>query len=153
MNTASNSKPMNIVAWVLQIALAGAFIAMGAIPKLTGDYMAVQIFEQVGMGQGFRYVVGVIELGAAVLLLIPKTRVIGGLAAAGAMVGAIGSHTFTPLGWMPELAATEGADPEAMPLVVFAAVFLALSLVVVFLRRDELPLVGKKSEALGDSAA
>ncbi len=152
MKTASQSKPLNIVAWVLQIALAGVFIMMGALPKLTGDYMAVQIFEEVGKGQGLRYVVGGIELVAAVLLLIPKTRAIGGLAAAGAMVGAIGAHLFTPLGIMPELAAEEGATPEPMPLIFMAGAFLVLSLVVVFFRRDELPIIGSKSAPTTNAA-
>ena len=90
---------------MLQVVLAAAFLGMGALPKLTGDPMVVELFELLGAPWA-RVVVGVIEIVAAILLVIPRTAVYGGIAAILAMLGAIASH-LGPLGIMPEL-----TDPE-----------------------------------------
>lgn len=135
---ASSNKTANIVAWVMQVAVAGAFIVMGALPKLTSDPMAVELFDRIGGPSFAIYLVGAIELIAAILIIIPKTRVYGAILAAISMVGAIGAHAFTPLGWMPEFP-VEGTDEmQAQPMVIMAFVFLALAASVAFLRRDEI---------------
>ena len=56
--------------WALQIVLALAFLAAGG-SKLAGVPMMVQIFDQIGIGQWFRFVTGVVEIVGAVGLLIP----------------------------------------------------------------------------------
>lgn len=137
---ASSNKSVNMITWVMQIALAGAFLVMGAVPKLTGDPMAVELFERIGGPSVFIYVAGVVELVAAVMILVPKTRVYGAVLAALTMLGAIAAHAFTPLGWMPEFP-VEGTDEmQAQPMVIMAAVFLLLSIGVAVLRRDEFVL-------------
>jgi len=77
--------------YTLQILLALAFLAAG-VAKLTGQEMMTQGFELLGLGQWFRYLTGVIEVGAALALLVP---VLAGYAAAllsVVMVGAIIAH-------------------------------------------------------------
>jgi len=59
-----------IGAWVLQGLLAAAFLAAGGA-KLAGVPMMVQIFDQIGMGQWFRIVTGLVEVAGAVALLVP----------------------------------------------------------------------------------
>ena len=39
--------------------------------------MMVETFEKVGVGQWFRYVTGAIEIGSAILLLIPRLAPVG----------------------------------------------------------------------------
>lgn len=141
----SVSKKLTITVWVVQGVLAGAFVFMGALPKLMGDPMAVELFERIGFGQGFRLVVGLTELAAAVLLVIPRTALFGGLLAAGAMVGAIGAHLLTPLGVMPEFVVNEvTGETEAQPMILFAAMFLVLALAIVAIRRGELLALVKR---------
>src|SRR5207302_9594341 len=75
-------------AWILQGLLAAAFLAAGGA-KLAGVLMMVQIFDQIGMGQWFRVVTGLVEVAGAVALLVP------GLAALGAtMFFAVLTHLF-----------------------------------------------------------
>ena len=147
MRTASQSKPLRITSWALQGVLAGVFIFMGAIPKLLGQFPSPQLFETLGAEPMGRYAVGVWELVAAVLIVIPKTVSIGAVLVALAMVGAFASH-LGPLGMMPEFVdpANPDGDPVSLPGFV-SLIFLALGLVVVFLRRDELPIIGKKNAA------
>ena len=47
--------------------------------KLAGAPTMVQLFDAIGLGQWFRYVTGTIEIGSAILLLIPSLASVGGL--------------------------------------------------------------------------
>lgn len=60
--------------------------------KFTGSAESVYIFETVGMEPWGRWLVGILELVASILLIIPRTVWAGGLLAIGLMVGAIGMH-------------------------------------------------------------
>jgi uncharacterized membrane protein YphA (DoxX/SURF4 family) len=79
--------------WVLQILAAAAFLAAGGF-KLAGNEMMVQVFGQIGIGQWFRYVTGVVEIVGAVALLVPFTAAFGGLLLAVTMLCAVGTHLF-----------------------------------------------------------
>ena len=63
---------MNITLWILQIFAAGMFLLAGGL-KLAGAAPMVAMFEQIGIGQWFRYFTGGLEVACAVLLLIPGT--------------------------------------------------------------------------------
>ena len=84
-------KVLNIGLWVVQGLLALAFVG-AASGKLLGKPEMVGLFDAIGVGQWFRYVTGLVELSGAVLILIPKTRVIGAGLLAGTMLGAIATH-------------------------------------------------------------
>jgi putative oxidoreductase len=79
------------IVWGLRILLALAFGAAGAA-KLAGAPQMVQVFEAIGFGQWFRYVTGVVEVGGAVLLLVPATGFLGGLLLTATMAGAVATH-------------------------------------------------------------
>jgi uncharacterized membrane protein len=63
------------------------FLAFGAL-KFSAHSMYVRIFDQIGLGQWFRYVTGVTEVGGAALLLIPRAVAIGVVLLGCTMVGA-----------------------------------------------------------------
>src|SRR6266853_1763668 len=73
---------------VVQIALAGMFLLAGG-SKLLGAPAMVALFDTIGIGQWFRYVTGLIEVGSAIALLVPSIAVFGALALVATMVGAI----------------------------------------------------------------
>lgn len=78
----------NIVLWVLQVLLAIAFLVFG-MGKLAGAEQASAVFDEIGAGDWLRYLIGALEIAAAIGLLIP---LLAGLAAFGLvalMVGAI----------------------------------------------------------------
>ncbi|MET3439594.1 putative membrane protein YphA (DoxX/SURF4 family) [Variovorax paradoxus] len=79
------------IVWGIRILLALAFGAAG-LAKLAGAPQMVQVFEAVGFGQWFRYVTGVVEVGGALLLLVPATGFIGGLLLTVTMAGAVATH-------------------------------------------------------------
>ncbi len=77
--------------WTLQILAALAFLAAGG-SKLAGVENMVALFDQIGLGQWLRYLTGVLEVGGAILLLVPRTAWIGGALLAYAMLGAVLTH-------------------------------------------------------------
>lgn len=115
----------NVALWVLQIAVAAVFFA-SAVPKLAGVPMIVQMFDALGFGQWFRYVTAMLELGGAVLLLVPALAGIGAFVLAIVMVGAILAHTLVLGG-------------SAVP----AMVLLAATLTIVWFRRAQTPSLAR----------
>ena len=79
--------------WALRIVLAIAFLFFGLM-KFQDRSPYVTIFEQIGFGQWFRYVTGVIEIAGAVLLLAPRATPIAVLLLAPTMVGALLTHVL-----------------------------------------------------------
>lgn len=135
------STRLTVLSWILRVVAAGIFV-MAALTKLTSQPDAVNIFETLGAEPGGRYAVGLFEILAAVLILVPKTKIYGALLAIGLMFGAIGSHA-TKLGWSVELA--DGTQDPSMAVMAF--VVLAAAVGVAVLHRSELPLIGTKPEA------
>ena len=82
-----------IALWLVQIALAGMFLLAGG-SKLLGAPAMVGLFDAIGIGQWFRYLTGLIEVGSALALLVPSFAVFGALALVATMVGAIVTHLF-----------------------------------------------------------
>ena len=109
-----------IALWIVQVALAGMFLLAGG-SKLLGAPAMVGLFDAIGIGQWFRYLTGLIEVGSALALLVPSIAVFGALALVATMVGAIATHLFIV-----------GGSP-AMP-----AILLLGSAGVVWARRHQL---------------
>jgi hypothetical protein len=120
------------LSWLLQIVVA-VILLQTLFFKFTGAPESIYIFTTVGAEPWGRYGSGVMELIAAVLLLIPGTAAIGALLAVGVGIGAIFSH-LTLLGI--EVQGDGGL------LFALACVVLVASAVVLGLHRRELPLVG-----------
>ena len=109
-----------IALWAAQLALAGMFLLAGG-SKLAGAPAMIALFDAVGIGQWFRYVTGLIEVGSAVALLVPALAPFGAMALVATMAGAVLTHLFIVGG---------------SPLV--PAVLLAGSLTVAWVRRDQI---------------
>ncbi|MFG0242890.1 MAG: DoxX family protein [Phycisphaerales bacterium JB054] len=142
------SKALRITAWILQIAIAGVFVLTG-FSKLSGAPEAIHIFETLGMEPLGRYATGLAEVVAAVLLLVPKTSAIGALLSLLVITGAIGSHV-TKLGI--QVTMPDGTSDGGTMFGMAVAVFLA-SIVVLFIRRAQLPLIGRGATTEAPHAA
>lgn len=105
--------------------------------KFTGAPESIHIFQTVGGEPWLRYATGIGELIAGLLLLFGPSIVAGAALAFGLMLGAIGSHLFTPL----------GIDVQGDGGLLFGmAVAVALaSAVLLWLRQGELrALLGRR---------
>jgi len=114
--TASRRRAVTVALWVGQLAFAAMF-AFAATPKLLGDPTTVASFNEIGLGQWFRYLTGACELAGAVGLLIPRLSGLAALGLAGVMVGA----TVTNLFLLPGMAAA------AIVTVILCALFLLIA--------------------------
>lgn len=91
---AARGRAANVALWVAQVLLALAFGVVG-INKLGGlQPKVVEEFAQIGFGQWFRYLTGVLELAGAIGLLIPRLSGLAALGLAGVMAGAVLAHLF-----------------------------------------------------------
>lgn len=79
--------------WTLQILAAAAFLTAGSF-KLASNPMMVQVFDQIGIGQWFRYVTGAVEIVGALAILVPFTAAFGGALLAITMLCAVATHLF-----------------------------------------------------------
>lgn len=84
---------VNIALWVLQGLLGLSFVLTG-MTKLAGAQQAVELFDDIGAGQWFRYVVGALEVAGGIGLFIPRLAGLAGLGLAGVMLGAVTTHIF-----------------------------------------------------------
>ena len=60
------------ICWLLQIAAAAIFLFAGS-KKLMADPQMVAVFAKVGIGQWFRLLTGILEVGGGIALLVPRT--------------------------------------------------------------------------------
>jgi putative oxidoreductase len=112
--------PRRIGTWALQAVVALAFFAAGSA-KLAGVAYMVQLFSQIGVGQWFRIVTGLVEVAGAIALVSPRLAPLGGLWLAATMFVATLTHLFV-------------LHTTPVPAIVLGL----LNLVIVYLRRDEL---------------
>ena len=131
----SDTPAAKYTSWTLRIVVAALFLQT-LFFKFTGAPESVYIFETLGAEPWGRIGSGIVELIAAVLLLVPATKIYGALLSLGVISGAIGSH-LTKLGIEVQ---GDGGLLFGLALVIFVA-----SLALVGLHRDELPIVGGSS--------
>jgi putative oxidoreductase len=112
--------PRRTGAWILQGVVATAFFAAGAA-KLAGAAYMVQLFDQIGVGQWFRYATGLAEIIGALALIYPGLASIGGVWLGGTMFFAVLTHLFV-------------LHTSPVPAIVLGL----LNALIVYLRRDEL---------------
>lgn len=77
----------HLVAGLLLLAFAAA-----GLSKLAGLPLHTEQFTAWGYPGWFLYVVGAVEIAAALLLLLPSTRLVGSGLVIATMVGAAGTH-------------------------------------------------------------
>ena len=87
------STTVDVAFWVLQLLLAVVFLIVGTA-KLAGAQMPVEIFEKLGAGQWFRYFTGSLEVIAAIMIVVPRTVVVGAVLLAATMIGAFDTHVL-----------------------------------------------------------
>ena len=85
----------HIMLWYLQFKLPGAEGSV-MLFNILADWLWISGYEK-----PFRLTVAIAELIASILLIIPRTRMLGGLLTFGLMSGAIFFHTVSPLGIDP----------------------------------------------------
>ncbi len=86
-------KKLNFFTWIVRI-IAAVILLQTLFFKFTASAESVYIFSKLGMEPFGRIFSGIVELIAAVLILIPRTTLLGALIALGLMGGAILSHLF-----------------------------------------------------------
>jgi uncharacterized membrane protein YphA (DoxX/SURF4 family) len=97
-------KVRTILLWALSAYIAVVFV-QSLFFKFTGapesiyifstlrDWSGIGLFEPAG-----RWIIGLSELTASILLFVPRARIFGAALAIGIMTGAIFFHLFSPIG-------------------------------------------------------
>lgn len=129
------SKKQSLASWVLQVVVA-VILLQTLFFKFTGAVESVYIFSTLGAEPWGRIGSGVIELIASVLLLLPRTAILGALLALGTISGALFAH-LTRLG-IALTAVGDRGELFALAVVVFVA-----SLGILLLRRRQIPIIGE----------
>ncbi|WP_433337120.1 DoxX family protein [Spirillospora sp. CA-294931] len=78
-----------IAVWTAQIVLGLFMIVASGLPKLYGQATAVELFDDIGWGDWFRYFTGVVEIAGGVGLLIPRLAAPAAVGLIGVMIGAV----------------------------------------------------------------
>ena len=103
--------------------------------KFTAHPDSVYIFQKIGLEPIGRISIGILELIAGILVLIPKTVWAGALLTLGLIGGAIMLH-LTQLG-------IEVNNDGGM-LFITAVVTFILAAIVLFIYKKDIPIIGKK---------
>jgi uncharacterized membrane protein len=82
-----------LTTWLPRVAVALAFLSIGA-DKFAPHSQWVRIFDRIGFEQWLRYLTGTLQIAGALMVLIPRTFLIGILILACTMVGAMAVWIF-----------------------------------------------------------
>ena len=126
------SKTLSIIAWICRIT-AAVILLQTLFFKFTAAPESVYIFTKVGLEPWGRVGSGIAELIAAILILVPATTWLGAGLALAVMAGAIFSH-------LSVLGIVVMADGGL--LFCLALAVAACSVVLLFLQRRRVPIVG-----------
>ena len=115
-------------AWTLRLIAAGIMLQT-LLFKFSAAPESVYIFSTVGMEPWGRIFVGVLELIASILILIPRATAYGALIGIGVMTGAVFMH-LTRLGIV--------VQNDSGKLFVMAVIVLITCLVLVYWHRSSI---------------
>lgn len=118
----------SIGTWLLRL-IAAAIMMQTLYFKFTASPESVYIFTSIGMEPWGRIGIGLMELIAAVLILYPRTTVLGAILATGLMCGAIYFH----LSKLGIVVLNDGGQ-----LFVYAIVVLVASVWLVWIHRIQI---------------
>lgn len=107
--------------------------------KFTGHPEAMYIFSTLNAEPWGRRVLGVIELIIGLTLLFPKTQLLASFGALGLMIGAIGTHLFTPVGIVIEW--DGNSDHGELFIMACIAFFLSLINLILYAKKQKLSLI------------
>jgi putative oxidoreductase len=120
VTTSTPSRTRQIFGWVASSLLCFVFLGAGSA-KLAGQPMMIEQFHSFGYSVWFMYLIGLIEAGCGVLVMIPRTSRIAAVGFGCVMIGA----TISLLLHGPQ------------EKIVGPVVLLALSIAVYWLRGRE----------------
>lgn len=103
--------------------------------KFTAHPDSVYIFEKAGLGDVGRIGSGIVELIAAILILIPRTIWLGALLTLGMISGAIVTH-LTKIGIE--------VNGDGGTLFFMAILIFILSAITLWIHKKEIPFIGSK---------
>jgi len=104
--------------------------------KFTGAEESVYIFTKLGMEPAGRIGSGIVELIAAITIMIPSLTWLGALLALGTISGALFFH-FTKLGIV--------VMDDGGTLFILACIVFVSSAILLWKNRMNIPLIGKKA--------
>ena len=134
-----HTRAFALTSWALRLMIA-VILLQTLFFKFTAAKESVYIFSTLGMEPWGRIGSGVFELIASVLLLVPATVTLGALMALAATGSAILFH-------LAKLGIALTAIGDNGELFALAVVVVVCSLGVLFLHRQELPLIGRSLSA------
>jgi uncharacterized membrane protein YphA (DoxX/SURF4 family) len=118
-----------ILSWILRIGVS-VILLQTLYFKFTAAEESIYIFKALGVEPYGRIATGILELTTVILILMPRTVLLGALLGSGIMVGAILSHLFV-LGIQ--------VQGDGGTLFALANIILLSCLTLIFLNRDKLP--------------
>jgi uncharacterized membrane protein YphA (DoxX/SURF4 family) len=118
-----------ILSWILRITVS-VILLQTLYFKFTGAEESIYIFNALGVEPYGRIATGILEMITVILILMPRTVLLGALLGSGIMVGAIFSHLFV-LGIE--------VQGDGGTLFALANITLLSCLTLIFLNRDKLP--------------
>jgi hypothetical protein len=130
MSAMEHTKAFLITSWILR-GITAAILLQTLFFKFTGAKESVYIFSTLGAEPWGRIGSGIVELAAAVLLLIPGTVVVGATLSLGVITGAILSH-------LTKLGISLPAVGDRGELFTLAVIVFACSAAVLFLHRQDI---------------
>lgn len=127
-------KNTNLISWLLRLTVA-IILLQTLYFKFTAHPDSVYIFSALGVEPWGRISLGIIELITALLILFPKTKIIGMLNSLGIIIGAIVSH-FLVIGVNVK---GDGGNLFILALIVFIA-----SIIYLVINKSEVKKLIKK---------
>lgn len=85
------SRKLLIAGWILTI-LPVLMLVMSAVMKLTKPPEVIEGFKKLGWDESLALALAIVELGSAIIYLIPRTAVLGAILLTGYLGGAIATH-------------------------------------------------------------
>lgn len=134
MTNTQPSRSARTAAWIGQL-VAAVILGQTLYFKFSGAPEAVWLFTELGVEPWGRVGLGVVELIAVVLLLVPKTAAVGAALSVNLMFGALFTHLVLV-----------GIEVQGDGGLLFSLAIVALiaSSVALFVRRAELPVIGHR---------
>lgn len=114
-------KTINYISLALRLTVA-IILLQTLFFKFTAHPDSVHIFTALGVEPWGRITLGIVELITAILVLLPKTQVVGMFFSLGIIIGAIASHLFV----LGINVSNDGGKVFSLAILVFAASFVYL---------------------------
>lgn len=128
-NLLNKQMKTNILTWIIKLT-AVVILLQTLFFKFTGAEESIYIFETLGIEPFGRIGSGVVELIASILILIPRTTLLGAVMALGTMVGAIISHLF--------ILGIEVKNDGGL-LFILASITFACSIYLILMNKSKIP--------------